>query len=157
GDRSRSKQLSEERDIGEAGNLVQRFRFAIIEKTADREALTIFHLDVRRYAARRKCGDGEALKHQAVCKIERTHFGLDRKLQRAARRHYGRESEPNPEFAELNGHGAEPCAAALQGRIGKLAAREKAGVMSIDRQDIRLGEDLQEIAALQRGDRGAES
>src|SRR5260370_31441822 len=67
----------------------------------------------------------------------------------------GIEGQPHAEFAKHDGDGSG-IAAALQNRDWKLAAYQKAGFFTIGSDQVWLGQDLKQIAALQRLNQSAQ-
>src|SRR5260370_13690763 len=67
----------------------------------------------------------------------------------------GIEGQPHAEFAKHDGDGSG-IAAALQNRDRKLAAYQKAGFFTIRSDQVWLGQDLKQIAALQRLNQSAQ-
>ena len=61
-----------------------------------------------------------------------------------------------PNSRNAIGYRAYASAASLQDRIREFAAGQEAGLLAVDRQHVRLGEDLEEAASLQGLDGGAE-
>ena len=119
-------------------------------KSADGEALSGFQFDLGLHAARGESGNGGALERQAVREIERAYFGRHLQPDGSARRNGGREIDAHAELAKLNGNRAQPAAAALQRGKWEFAARQKTGGVIVQRQDVRLGQDLQPVLRLQR-------
>ncbi len=67
----------------------------------------------------------------------------------------GIEVQPDAELPELNGDRAG-IGAALQNRNRKLAAHQEAGFLAIGGNQVRLRQDLQKVAGLQRLDESAQ-
>ncbi len=61
----------------------------------------------------------------------------------------GSEFQAHAELAKLDGDGGEAGRIGLDDREGKLTASEEAGFLAIDRDQIRLSQDLKKVALLQ--------
>ena len=81
--------------------------------------------------------------------------GATFKVNVAVRHDHRSELELHAKFLERDGDGGESRAGLHDGE-GKLTTGEEAGFLAVDRDQIGLGQNLQQILGLQRFDHGAE-
>src|SRR6266478_5850699 len=98
--------------------------------------------------------DLETLESQTIRKIQRANLWRHVQPNRSARRNRGDKVDANSELAKLYRHCAETSSTSLQRGIRKFAAGEEAGLSSVDRQHVGLGEHLDERTLLKGSDRG---
>ena len=124
----------------------------VVEKSANRERLAVAQLHVGLGAARRERRNAEPGHRDAVREVERAHFRLHFHPDDVAgdRR---TECQADAEFLVRDGDGAgQP----LRNRHRDFAAGEKARLLTVVRNQRRLGEALKVPAGLQRLDDGAD-
>ena len=87
---------------------------------------------------------------EGIGEIQRADFRLHVQVNQAARQQCGREIQPHAEFLELNRDSRETTArSALHDGKRKFAAGQKAGVFSGRREQVRLGQDFENVVLLQ--------
>src|SRR5258708_32709847 len=90
-----------------------------------------------------------------MSKVERRYFRSDVQPNVIVFRDDGIEVQPYAKLPELDGD-CSGVGAALQDRNRKLAAYQEAGFLAIGGNQVRLGQDLQKVAVLQRADQSAQ-
>ena len=141
------------RDVADAGNLLQRRGHRVVDQAGNRERLSVAQLQLGFRAARAQRRNPEALQLDAVGEIERADLGTDLQVDAIAvdRR---REVQPDAELLELDGDGV--AAAPLRHRNREFAAGEEARFLAALGDQVRLGQALEQPAIRQRLDHHAE-
>ena len=121
----------------------------MIEQARDGEGLPVRQLDRRRHRSLIDDRDARALDDQRAGEIQVRHFGRELETDLAVAQHHRDEVEANAELAVLDGDGCPTAAAGLRNRDGKFAACQKAGLLAAHGNQVRLGEDAQQVVLAQ--------
>src|SRR5579871_5434943 len=146
---------SQNRDVAESGNFAVNVGYPIVHKAGNDEALSILQLKLGFRFTCAQSGHGESGDSEGIGVIERAHLWRYFQMDVAVWRNHGRELQPHAELLKGDGDRGESVTR-LHDRERELASGEKAGFFSVDGNQIRLGENLQEIFSLQSLDYGAE-
>ena len=147
------EQVADDRQLAQDGDLGAVFLRQVVEQPGDHERLAVAQLDVGFRAPDGERGNAETRQGDAVAEVERAHLGLHLQADHVAGNRR-LEREANPELLVLNGDGA---GRALNDGNGNLAAGKKAGLLVVVRDEVRLGEALEEPVRFQRLDDRADA
>src|SRR5579864_2661771 len=86
-----AKEISQDRDISEAGNLAVNVGDAVVHQARDHETLAILQFKFGLSAARTECRNGESGNRKGVGEIEGADFRSDFQMYVSARHDHGRE------------------------------------------------------------------
>ena len=149
------EKIADNRQIPEPGELARQTGHPIIHQTGDHKTLPILQL---KFGLGAPCAQGrntEARNRQTISEIEGTDLGGHLEVNVAIRHDHGSKCQLHPEIFELNGDRGETLPGLNHGE-GKLAAGQKLSFLAVDRDQIRLGQDLQQVFLLERLDDRAE-
>src|SRR5579885_2845744 len=107
------RNLPQQRDIRQSGNLAQGVGDPVIQQAGDDEALAVFEFDFCLGAAGSQSRDIKTLKDQAVAVVERTDLRGDLQADGSAGGEGLPEVDAHDELTELDGYGAQAGPAAL--------------------------------------------
>src|SRR5271157_2360770 len=151
------EEFSQDGDAAEAGKLFDRLQHLVVDESGDGEALAILEDHFRLRAPLGKSRDGKTLQCNGVGVIERADFRGDFQIDGALRRDRGGEVELHAEGLEPHrDHGSGGAAGWCggDGGIRERSARQEAGVLAFQADQVRLGQNLEQVALLQRLDGG---
>src|ERR1039458_3195176 len=145
--------------VAESGNLVHGLHDLVVDQAGDGETLAILENHFGFDAALGQGGNHKSLQRDRVGEVQAADFGRDFEIDGALRRNRRCEIELHAVGFEL--HRDHWRGGAAGGRSGdrrerKTAAGEETGVLALEREQIRLGENLQQILFLQSLDRRAD-
>ena len=104
--------------------------------------------------------DSAGMRNPSMCdgvgEVERAHLGTNLQVHQVAAEHRRREAQTDAELLEHDRHGVG-AVARLHHRVGILAAGEEARLLAVRRNQVRLGEALEQPLGLQRMHDAAET
>src|SRR5258708_1912608 len=135
-DRLGAEQLSQDRDIAEAGHLAQLRGGAAVQQTRYAKRLALLEFDLGFSPPSRNPRHREAGDHQGVGEIQIADFREDVKAKRVVFLNEAGEVQLHAEGLEQNGDGVES-RRGLNNREGEFATREKSSLLAADCHQIR--------------------
>src|ERR1035437_7262041 len=142
------KELAEDRNISDEGNLLEGFSFSIVEQPTNGEALAFAEFNLGLHFS---YVDGGHLKTgylHAIGEVERADFWSDLQMDGSARSDGGNEVETDSKFLELNRDGGSRTGSLYHG-IGIFASGEEAALLAVLREHVGLSEDLHKTFAFE--------
>ena len=106
------------------------------------------HFEFRLCTARAQRRHGESGDRERIGEIQLADFRHHLKVNIAVRHDHRREFQFHPELAELNGHRGESLAW-LDDWERKFASRQETRLFAVYRDQIRLGQNLQQVFLLE--------
>ncbi len=138
------------------GNLLYKIGHPIIHQSRDHKTLAVLQFKFGLRFARAQRGHGEAGDGERIGEIEsadlRRHFQMDV----AVGHDHGGKFQLHSEFLERDGDRGKTLPGLDDGE-GKFSAGQKAGFLAVYRDQIGLGQDLQQVLLLQGLDHRANS
>ena len=153
--RTAAEQVAEDWNVADARYSAHRLIQRVVEQPRDGKRLAVAQLDFRIRFSRGQRGNAEPGDRHRVVEIEGAHFRRDLEMDHVVTQNRRREVQPDTELFEDNRH-RRRAALRLHDRIGIFAARQKRGFLAVLRNQVRLGEALEEAFVLQRLDQRAE-
>src|SRR6185437_2150808 len=153
------EQLAQNGNIAQAGNFIDGFDDRVIDQPGNRKTFAVFQHYFGFGAALREGGDGEAFERNGIGVIERAHLRRNFQIDGAECRNRRSEIQLHAERFELHRDHRGGCASGGRRRdrgIRERAAGEEARLFSIERDEVRLRQNLQQVILLQRLDGGAD-
>ena len=112
--------------------------------------MPIGEIHLRLNSSSGKCRDREALQGECIGKIQRTDFGPDLQVDESVQGEGRREVQAHAKLLELNSDSSEPgTAGRLENGKGEFTAGEKTCFLPGRGQQIRLGQNFQNIFLLE--------
>ena len=149
------EEITQDRNVAQARNLVLNVGDAIVHQARDHEALSILQFEFGLGLARAERRYGKSGNSQSIGEIESAHFRRDVQMNVSV----GHDHRCELQAARRNSLNEMVTAvnpAGLHDGEGKLTAGKKAGFLAIDRDQIGLGQDLKKVLGLKRLDDRAE-
>jgi len=131
--------------MGETGNLGEIFDDAIVDEPANHEALARSQFDIGLNPACRQGRDIQAGDRDAVARVDTRDFRLNVQADGIMPRNLREKRKLNAILAKHDGD-RSAVGAGLGDRHRELTAGQEAGFFAIGRDQIRLGEDLEQPA-----------
>src|ERR1700687_4974369 len=150
-----AKEIPQDRDVAKPRDFVIDVGHPVVHKPSDYKALTVLQLKFSFGFARAKRWHRESGDGQRVGKIQGAHFRSHLQVNIPVRHDHGSELQAHAKFLERDRNRRKACAWLHDGKW-KLTSGEKAGFLAIDRNQIGLGENLQQILGGKSFDRGSE-
>src|SRR5271163_187919 len=136
------EEIAQDRDIAKERKFVRYVGDAVIHEAGDDEALAVLQFEFGFRFARadgrdRGSGDGDGIRE-----IESADLGRDVQMDVAVRLNHGGEFKADAKLTKLNGDGRDAAGVLLCHREGKFSARQKAGFLAVERDQIWFCENL---------------
>src|SRR5271165_4237611 len=135
------EKITQDRNVAQARNLIPDVGDTIVNQAGDHEALSIAQLELGLSLASAQGRDGETRNRKRVGKIQRADLGSNREMNIAVRHDHRGEVELHAKLFERDGHGGETLSRLHDGE-GELTAGEETGLLAVDGDEIRLGQNL---------------
>src|SRR4051812_12523423 len=135
--------MSQNRYIPNARHFAELHLSTIIEQACHCEGLAFLQLDFRFGSTRRNRGYGETGNRKSVTEIQRTYLGHNVHPDYAVFSDEARKIESHAKRTKLNGYGYAIRSSALNNWEWKFSTCKKAGLLSIQRQQIGLRKNFQ--------------
>src|SRR6185437_8458927 len=133
------EEFTEDWNVADKRNFTEGLAFAVIQKSADCEALAFRQLDFRVDISNRDARNGKSGDRHTVCVIKCTHFRCNLQAYRATRCDRWDKVQQYAKLRELNSDGSlSTDIPALNHRVGELSSREKTRLLAILCQHVRL-------------------
>src|SRR6266853_3362919 len=150
-----TKEVAENGDIAKAGNLVVDVGHAIVHQACNHETLSILQFKFRFCLTGAQGRNREAGNGQSIAEVEGAHFGRNLQMNVTVRHNDGSELQFDAEILEGDCNGRESLTG-LDQRKWKLTASQETGFFTVDRDQIRLSQDLKQVLRLQCLNNGSE-
>src|SRR5208283_4631235 len=143
------EEIAEDGDIAQSRNLVLNVRDPVIQQAGNDETLTILQFEFGLRLARADGGYGGSGDGDGVREVQRTDLGSDVQVDAAVRLNHGSELQAHAKLAKLNGDGGDSAGVLLRYRKGKFSSGQETGLFAVHRNQVGLGQNLQEIFLMQ--------
>src|SRR5260370_34866205 len=156
--RSALEEVSEYRNVSQIFHLGEFLGHVVIDQTRNGEALAVLQQNLCFSLALRKRRNQEALQRDRIGEVESADFRRNLQVDRSGRGHGRGERELHSEGLELHRNHGRGRSAARRGskhRERERTARQETGFFPLQRDQIRLGQNLNENLLLHRFDCGA--
>src|SRR5581483_1340329 len=144
-----AEEVSQDRNIAKSRNLVVNVCNSIIHQAGDHEALAVLQFKFGFSPARTERGHREPRDRERIRKIQRADFGSHLQMDIAVGRDHWGELQANAELLERNGHGCK-AGARLDNGERKLASSKETRLFPVYRDEVGLGQNLQQVLVLHR-------
>ena len=148
------EELPENRDVADAGNLLQRRVHGAVEQPGDGKRLSVEKLDFRFGTSRGERGNPESIQDDGVAEVERADLGPYFEVNAVAGHNRG-EIQPDAKLLEHHRDGHGP-ARPLSDGYRELSAGQEARFLSTLGDEIRFGKGLEQSSSLERLDHYAD-